>query len=84
MSLMEAELTVIKRRQLNELELEVVKEIRVETKLALIMALRRCPGLLVVEDGGREVEAIMKGEKIRWTYKCAMGRFKMLATAVYE
>lgn len=82
-SLLEAELAVVKRRQLTELELEVVKEIRVETKLGVIAGLRRSPGPLVVREGGREVEAIIQGDKIRWTYKCAMGRFKMLASAVH-
>ena len=80
---MEAELKVMKRRQLTELEVEVVKEMRVETKLGLVAALRRSPGPLQVAEGDAELEAGIQGEMIRWTYKCAMGRFKMLAAAAH-
>ena len=83
MGMMEAELRVMKRRQLTELELEVVKEIRVETKFGLIAALRRSHGPLHVREGGQELESVIQAGTIRWTYKCAMGRFKTLAAAAH-
>ena len=83
MSQVEAELKVLKTRQLTDLELEVVKEIRVETKLGLVAALRRSHGPLHVRQGASEVESAIQGGVIRWSYTCAMGRFKMLAAAAH-
>ena len=83
MSQVEAELKVLKNRQLTELELEVVKEIRVETKLGLVAALRRSHGPLHVREGASDVESAIQGGVIRWSYTCAMGRFKMLAAAAH-
>ena len=52
MSQVEAELKVMKLRQLTELELEVVKAICVETKLGPICFLRRSPGPLQQSEHG--------------------------------
>lgn len=79
----EAELVVLKRNQLTDLELEVVNEVRVETKLGVIDALRRSPGALHVTQGGPDLEAVIQGGTVRWSCKCAMGRFKLFAAAVH-
>lgn len=81
---MEAELTVLRRGQFTQLEVDIVKEVRVETKLGVIDALRRSPGPLHVTDGGQELEAVIQGGTIRWSYKCSMERYKLLAAAVYD
>lgn len=81
---MEAEFRVLKRKQFTELEVDIVKEIRVETKLGLIDVLRRAPGGLHVTEGGSELEAVIQGGIIKWSYKCCMGRYKLLAAAVHE
>ena len=82
-SQVEAAVKVMNRRQFIGLEVAVVKEIRVETKLGLIAALRRSPGPLHVTDGGPQLEAVIEGGTMRWSYKCAMGRYKMLAAAAH-
>lgn len=80
----EAELRVLRRRQITDFELRVLNEIRVDTKLGVIAALQRKITLLQIADDAPPHEAVLQPGCLQWSYNVMMDRFQLLLVAIHK
>lgn len=83
--LVEEDVSFIRRQRSGPDAVSLSNEIRVETKLGVIAALRRSmsQGLASREDGP-DHDGVMQEGTVRWRYRCTMERFKTFVTAVHD
>ena len=80
----EAELRVMRRRNLTELELKVLREVRVDAKLGVISALQRKLTHIQAGEDAPQHEAVLQPGCLKWSYNVAMDRFQLFVVAVHK
>ena len=80
----EAELRVMRRRNLTDFEQKVLREVRVDTKLGVISALQRKLTHIQAREDAPPHEAVLQPGCLKWSYNVAMDRFQLFVSAVHR
>ena len=75
---------VLRRRQMTDFEVKMLKEMRVDTKLGVISALQRKLKDIQVADNAPPHEAVFQPGCLRWSYNVVMDRFQLLVLAIHK